>query len=437
MIDSNRHSTEAEVQHLLDRIGVLNQSLDAFSYVDADGALAAARAVDAHRRARTDLGPLMGVPVALKDLYAAQGMPMSAGSRVDIGDCAPREGSIVRALKRGGAILLGKTRTTEFALGAFNPSHPTPRNPCDHAVHRMPGGSSAGSAVAQAAGLCAIAFGSDTGGSVRQPAALCGVPGFKPTAGRLAMDGVFPLSPTFDSPGWFGRSVADLARVWHALSGEEPARPRPLDTLIFGRPDAHFFDDLDADVARAIDAAERALRAAGARIVPVALPPLADLDAAFGAYIAAELVAHLGRDRVEANLERMDPVAASRMTPGLALPAETFLRLRSRFATLAREARAAMAGVDALLTPTCPRVAPPVDRYRTLPDAAAWSRDALRLTRPGNLFGLCGISLPVGESTRSLPVGLQLLGRGGDDAQLLAIASAVEAVVHARAVTAQ
>lgn len=436
MSDSNSRSTEVEVERLLGRIDVMNQTLDAFTHVDADGALAAARAVDAHRRARTSLGPLMGVPIALKDLYAAQGMPMTAGSRVDIADCAPNEGSIVQSLKRGGAILLGKTRTTEFAFGTFNPSHPTPRNPCDEAVHRMPGGSSAGSAVAQAAGLCTIAFGSDTGGSVRQPAALCGVPGFKPTAGRLPMDGVFPLSPTFDSPGWFGRCVADLAIVWDVLSGERPARSRRPDTLVFGRPDAHFFDDLDIDVARTIDAAERALRAAGARIVPVTLPPLSDLDAAFGGFIAAELVAYLGRDRVEANLERMDPVAAARIAPGLALSAEAFLRLRARFATLAQEARVAMGNVDALLTPACPRIAPPVDAHRTTEAASAWSRDALRLTRPGNLFGLCGISLPVGHLAGTLPVGLQLLGRGGDDGELLAIAAAVEGVVGQRVFTA-
>lgn len=429
MNDSNGRDTESEVQRLLARIDVMNATLDAFAHVDADGALAAARAVDSHRRARTDLGPLMGVPIALKDLYAARRMPMTAGSRVDIADCAPNEGSIVRTLKRGGAIVLGKTRTTEFAFGTFNPSHPTPRNPCDENIHRMPGGSSSGSAVAQAAALCDIAFGTDTGGSVRQPAALCGVAGFKPTAGRIAIDGVFPLSPTFDSPGWFATNVADLAMVWQTLSGEAPARSRPLDALTFGRPDAHFFDALDDGVARAVDAAQDALSAAGARIVAVTMPPLADLDAAFGAYLAAELVAYLGRDRVSANLEAMDPVAAARIAPGLTLTAETFLRLRSRFATLAFEAQVAMRGVDALLTPTCPRIAPPVEPYRTADAAASWSRDALRLTRPGNLFGLCGVSLPIGQLAGTLPVGLQLLAQGGRDAQLLAIAAAVETVV--------
>ena len=199
-------TAETAVRAFLDRIAAENDVLDAFTFVDADGAIAAARAVDLHLKARTDLGPLMGVPVALKDLYAATGLPMTAGSRVDISDRTPREGPIVEALKRGGAIVLGKTRTTEFAFGTYNPTHPTPRNPCDRATHRMPGGSSSGSAVAQAAGLCAVAFGTDTGGSVRQPAALCGVAGFKATAGRLPMEGVFPLSPTFDSPGWFAQS---------------------------------------------------------------------------------------------------------------------------------------------------------------------------------------------------------------------------------------
>ncbi|HLW13508.1 MAG TPA: amidase [Casimicrobiaceae bacterium] len=422
-------SAEATLRHLLARIDAANPTLDAFTFVDTEASIAAARAVDAHLRARTDLGPLMGVPIALKDLYAAAGLPMTAGSRVDIAGLAPAEGPIVRALKRGGAIILGKTRTTEFAFGAFNPTHPTPRNPCDETVRRMPGGSSAGSAVAQAAGLCAIAFGTDTGGSVRQPAALCGVAGFKATAGRLSMDGVFPLSPTFDSPGWFGNRVADLACVWQVLSAEAPARTRPLDTLIFGRPDAHFFDDLDPDVARAMDAAQHRLVDAGARIVSIALPPLDDLAAAFGAFLSAELVAHLGRERVIANLSRMDPVVAARIAPGLTLAAEAFIALERRFVTLANDARLAIEGVDALLTPTCPRVAADVGAYQATDDAAAWSRDTLRLTRPGNLFGFCGVSLPIAHLAGTLPVGLQLHARGGDDAQLLAIAAEVEAAV--------
>jgi len=426
------YSAEATTRSALARIDAANEALDAFTFVDAEGALAAARAADAHLLARTDLGPLTGVPVALKDLYAAAGMPMTAGSRIDIADRVPAEGTLVRALKRAGAVILVKTRTTEFAFGTFNPSHPTPRNPRDMRVHRMPGGSSSGSAVAQAAGLCMIAFGTDTGGSVRHPAALCGVAGFKCTAGRLPMDGVFPLSPTLDSAGWFAQRVADLAAVWRVLSGEASVRSRRIDTLVLGRPDAHFFDDLEPDVAAAFDAAQRRMLAAGTKIVPVTLPSPADLDATFGAYVAAELVGWLGRDRVIANLERMDPVVALRIAPGLSFTAEAFCALRMRFADVARAAHAAIRDVDALVTPTCPRVAAPVDEHRDAEKAAAWSRDTLRLTRPGNLFAMCGVSLPIAQRAGALPVGLQVLGRGGEDAQLLAIAEAIEAVVSPR-----
>ncbi|MEO8536874.1 MAG: amidase [Betaproteobacteria bacterium] len=403
-------------------------TLDAFTAQDDAAALAAARAADLMLASRSDLGPLMGVPVALKDLYAADGLPMTAGSRVDIADRVPAQGPIVAALKRGGAVVLGKTRTTEFAFGTFNPTHPTPRNPCDRTSHRMPGGSSAGSAVAVAAGLCAVALGTDTGGSVRQPAALCGVAGFKTTAGRLSMEGVFPLSPTFDSPGWFGHGVDDLALVWHALSGNRPSRERPVDTLVLGVPDAYFFDNLEPAVADAVDLARRRLSAAGARLQTVTLPPLDDLDGAFGAFLSAELVAWLGRERVTANLERMDPVVAARIAPGLTLTAEAFLRMRARFEATARAARDAIAGVDALLTPTVPRTAALAEGHEDPVAAAAWSRDTLRLTRPGNLFGFCGISLPIQHlaSHATLPVGLQLMAAGGADSDLLGVAATVE-----------
>ena len=418
-------SAEATVHRLLERIRD-DAALDAYTYVDADGALASARAADENLLARNDTGPLLGVPIALKDLYASTGLPMTAGSRVDIADRIPVEGRLVRALKRAGVVILGKTRTTEFAFGTFNPSHPTPRNPCDRAVHRMPGGSSSGSAVAMAAGLCAIAFGTDTGGSVRQPAALCGIAGFKATAGRLSMDGVFPLSPTFDSPGWFAPRIADIAAVWQVLTGEQAVHARPLDTLVVGRPSAHFFDGLDDDVASTVDIAQRRLAAAGVRIVPVTLPPLGDLDMAFGAFLSAELVATLGRERVIAALPQMDPVVATRIAPGLELAADAYLTLRARFVELARDAHDAISSVDVLLTPTCPRTALPVAGHEDPTVAAAWSRETLRFTRPGNLFGFCGVSLPIGHLTGTLPVGLQLLARGGEDAALIAAAGRIE-----------
>jgi aspartyl-tRNA(Asn)/glutamyl-tRNA(Gln) amidotransferase subunit A len=418
-------TAQASTESCLARIEA-ERALDAFAFVDADGALASARAVDLQLAAHVDLGALMGVPVALKDLYASAGMPLTAGSRVDVADRVPGEGTLVRALKRAGAIEAGTPPTTEFAFGTYNPTHPTSRNPSDRTAHRMPGGSSAGSAVAVAAGLCGLAFGTDTGGSVRQPAALCGTAGFKATAGRLPMDGEFPLSPTFDSPGWFADRVEDLAAVWQLLSGEPPARTRAVDAQVFGVPDAHFFEGLEPDVAQAFELAQRRLAAAGARIVPVTLPSLADLDVAFGAFLSAELVAFLGRERVTANLSQMDPVVAGRIAPGLTLSADAYLDMRRRFTAIADAAARAIAGVDVVLTPTCPRVAALVAGHESPDAAAAWSRETLRFTRPGNLFGFCGVSLPIHRLVGTLPVGLQLLARGGDDANLLATAASVE-----------
>ena len=185
--------------------------LRAFTFVDTERALARAKAIDRLLAAGIDLGPLMGVPIAVKDLFSVDGMPTTAGSDVDIADLVPPQGRFVDRLQRAGCVILGKTATTEFALGGFNLRRPPPWNPCDPEVARMTGGSSHGSAVAMAAGLCAFSLGSDTGGSVRWPAALCGVVGYKATTDHWPQDGIFPLSRAMDSIGVFTRCVADAA----------------------------------------------------------------------------------------------------------------------------------------------------------------------------------------------------------------------------------
>ena len=165
-------TAEAAASAYVERIELLEPRLQAYEYIAADQALETARSLDRLLAAGTDLGPLMGVPVAIKDLYAVKGMPTTAGSNVDVSEFIGDEGSFVKRLKRAGCVILGKTKTVEFALGAGNHHRGTPWNPWDGKTHRAPGGSSSGSAVAVAAGLCAFAIGSDTGGSVRIPAAL-------------------------------------------------------------------------------------------------------------------------------------------------------------------------------------------------------------------------------------------------------------------------
>lgn len=421
-------SAETATSALLERIELLNPKLNAFHHVARDAAMQAAREIDRQLKEGTDLGPLMGVPVALKDLYVVDGMPTNAGSSLDVRDVTPPEGSFVKALRRAGCIILGKTRTSEFALGGINFKHPVPWNPCDANVHRMPGGSSHGSAVAMAAGLCAFSAGTDTGGSVRLPAALCGVVGHKFSSRGFSLDGIFPLSPTLDSVGTFTMSVADAALIYNTLTGRKvPAAPSPKQ-LRFGKPLEVFFDDLDAEVARRINAALDTLRQAGARITEVSIPEIAEFDAVFGGIVPGELVEILGRARIEHSRDLFDEIAQSRVMAAMQNPPQRLADAQARQAVLRDQVRAKMADSDGWLTPTTPMVPGPLADHATLTPALEWNKRALRNTRIGNVFEQCGISLPL-PAANGLPVGLQLACNGLEDAKLLSRAAAVEALL--------
>ncbi len=412
----------------LQRIARLDGKLQAFVHVAGEQALEQARAIDRLLAAGTDLGPLMGVPVAVKDLFSIRGMPPSrCGSRVDIGDLVEDEGEFVRRLKRAGCIIVGKTRMTEFAFGLVNMTHPTPWNPCDPDTHRLPGGSSSGSAVAMAAGLCAFSIGSDTGGSVRQPAALCGVFGHKLTAGTWPTDGVFPLSTTLDSIGYFSRTARDAALIFSALSGGPLAAPRPVRGLRLGKPVNHYFDDLGSDVAGAMQFALERLEESGVEIVPIEVPEAAEVASVFLPIVGVELVATLGAERFRQARELLDPVVWSRGAPLLDYPAAEYVIRRRRHEALCRIAAGRMQGLDAWITPTTPDVPLPAAGLDTLEKTAAWIARGLHCTRPGNLFGQCGVSIPIPGT--ALPIGVQLMGAPGEDAALLAIAQGVEAVL--------
>lgn len=424
-------SAESATRAYLERIALLGR-VNAFVHVAADRALEQARAMDRLLAAGTDLGPLMGVPVAVKDLLTVEGMPTPAcGSRVDVAELVQPEGEFVRRLKRAGCVILGKTRMTEFAFGLVNLTHPTPWNPADPAVHRMTGGSSNGSAAALAAGLCAFSIGSDTGGSVRQPAALCGLFGYKGTYGLWPTDGAFPLSTTMDSLGAFTHSAQDGALVCSVLTPGEARCPTPVKGLRLGRPTNHFFDGLSREVEEATGEALAKLASAGAQIVPVEVPEAGEIDPVFGPIVSIELLATLGRERFVAAREALDPIVWNRAQPMLDFPAVEYARLLARHRALIRIAAERMRGLDGWVTPTAPEVAPPLDDYRTPEKAAAWIRRHTHNTRPGNLFGQCAVSIAL-PGTR-LPVGLQVAAAPGDDAKLLAIAQGVEQVLGRRA----
>lgn len=413
----------------LERIAALDARLNAFVHVAHEDALRAAHAIDALVAAGIDLGPLMGLPVAVKDLFTVAGMPTTAGSRLDIADLVPPEGPFVQALKRAGCVILGKTRTTEFAVSMTNVDWVQPWNPCDAAVHRMPGGSSSGSAVAVAAGLCAFAVGTDTGGSVRQPAAHCGVFGFKASATLWPREGVFPLSTTLDSLGFFARSACDAAMLFAGLTGRDADAPRPARALTLALPGGWYGEQLDLEVEQCMREAQGRLRAAGADFVPVDVPEAGEADAVFARLVPAELIATLGRERFSAGIDLLDPVARARGSAGLDAPADDYVRFLRRHDTLRGLIAQRMRGVDGWLAAATPLLPLPVRDVATLELALAWNRRATRNTRPGNLFGQCGVSLPVHHLGAPLPVGLQIMGAPDDDAALLACAQAVEAAL--------
>lgn len=420
-------TAEAAVRAYLKRIDVLDPRLGAYEHVAGDSALAQAGALDALLASGTDLGPLMGVPVAVKDLFAVEGMPTTAGSNLDVSDLAGSEGRFVGLLRRVGCVILGKTKTVEFAMGGtgINLVRGTPWNPWDPRVHRIPGGSSSGSAVAAAAGLCAFAIGSDTGGSVRIPA-YSGVFGLKTTKGLWPTDGVAPLCRTLDTIGLITTSASDAATVFAALTGTPaPAAAEPRG-LRLGTPATLFFEGLDRDVQRCTEAALAALRTAGCEIVECELPETAEHHARVQSLIAAEFIGAFGRERFEASCDDMDPDVRDRLRPGLDLKADDYVRALWRHREHARIAVRRMEGLDGWLAPTNPSVAMPVADLEDPAGSGRYPDHLGRNTNPANFMGLCATSTPIQDRGSALPVGLQVMCRGNEESRALSIALLLE-----------
>jgi aspartyl-tRNA(Asn)/glutamyl-tRNA(Gln) amidotransferase subunit A len=421
-------TAEAATAAYLERIAALDPKLGAYQHVAAEPALANARALDQLLAAGTDLGPLMGVPVAIKDIFAVGGMPVTAGSRLEVADLIGPEGSFVQALRRAGCVILGKVKTVEFALGAVGISTPqgTPWNPWDAATQRIPGGSSSGPAVAVAASLCAFAIGSDTGGSVRLPACFCGTFGHKTSVGLWPTDGVFPLSAGLDTIGPLTASAADAALIFAALTGAPPPRPAPAASLRLGRPRRYFFDHLDDAVAERTGWALARLAEAGATLEPLDLPEAPEREGYFPVVLPAELIATLGRERFAQGRAAMDPVVGARGDRGLEVRAADHLRLERRRRQLCRSAAERLAGFAGIVAPTAAILPPPVAEFA---DPAAGLKLALAITQnsqPGNLLDLCGTSTPIQGADAPLPIGLQILCPPHHDARALAIALTLE-----------
>ena len=395
--------------------------------VYADAARAAADAADARAAHGVSQGPLDGAIVSIKDLFDVAGEPTRAGSKILAEEAAPAEADavVVRRLRAAGAVIVAKTNMTEFAYSAVgtNPHFGTPGNPRDRA--RVPGGSSAGAAVAAADGLCEIAIGSDTGGSVRIPAALCGVIGFKPSRQRIPTEGAFPLSFTLDSIGPLARSVADCAKADAVMAGEDfaPLEPVALAGLRFALAEGLPLEGLDDTVAAAFGAALDALDGAGVRITRDKLSLFDDMAEvnAKGGIVPPEACA-VHRDRLARRAADVDPNVRVRIERGCAVPVADYIETIRARERLVRALDRRLAGTDALVMPTTAIVAPTIAEVADPKVFAAPNFMLLRNTAIGNFFDLCAISLPL---KAALPVGLMLLARNGQDRMLLRMAAAV------------
>jgi aspartyl-tRNA(Asn)/glutamyl-tRNA(Gln) amidotransferase subunit A len=441
----------ALAEQSLERIRALDGRLHAFIALTAERALAQARAADLALAAGVDLGPLHGIPFAVKDLYDVAGVATTAGTSLLAGNIARADATAVRRLTSAGMVLVGKTHTVQFAFSGIgiNHDHGTPHNPW-HATPHAPGGSSSGSGVAVGAGLVPMALGTDTGGSIRIPAALCGTVGLKTTVGRISRAGVYPLSWTLDSVGPLTRSVEDAALVYQALQGvdaedDTTSGIEPADVLGGLRggvkglrlafAESVFFDGVTAEVDKAVRATGDVFRSLGA---PVSRMEIPEVTEAFGEqrrvlFIAAEGCAVNAR-LLDERFKELDPVVANRMIAGRSLSAPDYFAVSRQWAALRRRLRHTLANVDALLVPTTMAPARPVAAIDASAEAYAEENfKYLRNTALGNILNLCAVSVPCGFSSEGLPIGLMIYAKPFDEATALRVAHAYEQAAPWRA----
>jgi aspartyl-tRNA(Asn)/glutamyl-tRNA(Gln) amidotransferase subunit A len=410
------------VDEALGRIGALDRRLGAFVAVLADQARAEAAARDDEQAAGHVRGPLHGVPVAVKDLVDVAGVVTSAGSPKLAANRAERDAPVVQRLRGAGAVVIGKTRTHEFAYGVLTPGTV---NPWDES--RIAGGSSGGSAAAVAAGLVRFAVGSDTAGSIRIPAACCGVVGFKPTYGAVPAAGVFPLSWSCDHVGPIAAGVSEVALLFEVLSGVPVKAPVPPDPLRLGRLVGEDLVMVDPAVSEALDRLCGRLERGGARIDEVELP-LRAARSAVATIVLPEMAAAHARLLAETGEEGYGPRVLDAIRLGQSALATEYLaglRYRGRFVALVEEL---LGGRDALLLPTIPVVAPErASRVVRLGDGSELGVQVALTALPGafNCSGSPVVSMPVGL-VDGLPVGASLVGRIGGDHELLRMAAVVE-----------
>jgi aspartyl-tRNA(Asn)/glutamyl-tRNA(Gln) amidotransferase subunit A len=460
-LGSGQATAVLAAQAALDRLAAVEPSLHSFLTVVGEAALEQAAAVDQARDNGQPLGPLAGVPIALKDNICTRGIRTTCGSRILGNFVPPYDATVTQRLLHAGAILIGKTNCDEFAMGSSteNSAYGPSRNPWD--VERVPGGSSGGSATAVAGRQAPLAFGSDTGGSIRQPASLCGIVGVKPTYGRVSRYGLVAYASSLDQIGPFARSVEDAALALQVISGHDPLDSTSLDApvddyvaackrgvqgLRIGVPREYFASGVDPQVASAIRAAIELLCSQGAVAEECSLPStdyalsayyivapaeassnLARYDGVRYGHRTKEYAGHIGVTEKSRDEGFGEEVKQRIMVGTYALSAgyyDAYYKRAQQVRTLIRrDFDAAFAKYDVLLTPTSPTVAFKIGEKSDDPMAM---KLADICTIPANMAGICGLSLPCGFAD-GLPIGLQVLAPALGEAVMFQAAAAYEA----------
>jgi Asp-tRNA(Asn)/Glu-tRNA(Gln) amidotransferase A subunit family amidase len=399
---------EALVAACLDRIGAREDVVGAWQYLDGERAMMTAR----RRDAEPSRGPLHGIPIAVKDLIDTADMPTAYGSTIYRGHRPAADAACVALARAAGAVLLGKTVTTEFA--AFTPGKTAnPRNPA-----HTPGGSSSGSAAAVADGMAPLAFGTQTAGSVIRPAAYCGCVGYKPSFGLLSRAGIKPLADSLDTLGLFARTVADAA-FFAGVLAERPALRHlalPQRPPRFGLYRTPMWEEAEPATAAALDRARLALERAGAEVEELAiLPEHSGLNAAQDKIMGCEMVQALAYERIEHSAE-LSPRLAQMLDAGLSVGAEEYDAALAEAATAREGLPRFFVNCDAVLVPAAPGEAPVGLGYTGNPV----------FNRMWTLLGVPCVTVPARWAASGLPTGVQLVGRIRDDARLMAAAAFLE-----------
>jgi aspartyl-tRNA(Asn)/glutamyl-tRNA(Gln) amidotransferase subunit A len=401
-----------------------------------------AAAFDAELGRGTDLGPLHGIPIALKDLFATRGVLTTGGSKLFANHVPAYNDAVVDKLAVAGAVVVGKAGMHELAYGVTsnNIHFGAIRNPCDPEC--IPGGSSGGSASAVASGMVFMAMGSDTGGSIRIPAAYCGIAGMKPTYGRVSKYGVMPLGYTLDHMGPLARSVRDCALVLEAIAGHDPRDPttsrRPVPKLVpetgcsirgvrIGLPENFYLERLSPDVDVAVRAAFYRAESLGADIVPVKVPDIAALNAVARVILLAEASAAL-EPYLTSRRGEIGAEVLALLDQGRLVPATDYINAQRLRRTMRWEFNQLWKQVDCLFTPTTPITAPRIGN--TTVEIQGETQDTrlatTRFMRGINVLGLPALSIPCGRDQRGLPIGLQIVGKAYDEATVMRVGAAIE-----------